>query len=68
VFVVQNGKAIFRAVKTGIMGEMQIEITDGLKGGEEIITGSYQALRDLKNDDPVKLKKIEPEKDTKESK
>ncbi len=66
VFLVQNGKATFRSVKTGIMGEMQIEITDGLKGGEQIVTGSYQTLRDLKNEDAVKIKKPEEGKDKKE--
>lgn len=68
VFVVQGGKAIFRPVKTGIMGEMDIEVTQGVKDGEEIVTGSYQTLRDLKNEDLVKVKKPEEEKDKKQSK
>ena len=68
VFLVQNNKAVFRAVKTGIMGEMQIEVSEGLKEGEEIITGTYQTLRDLKNDDVVKLKKPDEGKDKKDKK
>ncbi|MCI0603330.1 efflux RND transporter periplasmic adaptor subunit [bacterium] len=68
VFLVQNGKAMFRAVKTGVMGEMQIEVTDGLRGGEEIVIGTYQTLRDLKNEDLVKIKKPEEEKDKKDAK
>lgn len=68
IFLVENGKAIFRPVKTGIMGEMDIEVAQGLKGGEEIVTGSYQTLRDLKNDDAVKVKKPEEEKEKKETK
>ncbi|HSP06241.1 MAG TPA: efflux RND transporter periplasmic adaptor subunit [Acidobacteriota bacterium] len=68
IFLVENGKAIFRPVKTGIMGEMDIEVAEGLKGGEEIVTGSYQTLRDLKNDDAVKVKKPEEEKAKKEAK
>ena len=68
VFLVQNGKALFRAVKTGIMGEMQIEVTQGLSGGEEIVTGSYQTLRELKNEDVVKPKKPEMEEDKKDKK
>ena len=63
VFLVENGKAVFRPVKTGIMGGMDIEVLEGLKGAEEIVTGSYQTLRDLKNDDLVKIKKPEEEKD-----
>jgi HlyD family secretion protein len=63
VFLVQNGKAMFRPVQTGIMGEMQIEVTSGLKEGEEIVTGSYQTLRDLKHEDAVKIKKPEEGKE-----
>lgn len=68
VFLVQGGKAMFRPVKTGIMGEMDIEVTEGVKDGEEIVTGSYQTLRDLKNEDLIKIKKPEEEKDKKQSK
>lgn len=68
VFLVENGKALFRPVKTGILGEMDIEITDGLKGSEEVVTGNYQTLRDLKNEDLVKIKKPEEDKDKKEAK
>jgi HlyD family secretion protein len=59
VFLMENGKAAFHEVKTGIMGDMDIEIVKGLGGGEEIITGSYQTLRELKDGDPVKVKKEE---------
>ncbi len=59
VFLMNQGKAAFREVKTGIMGDMDIEILHGLKGGEEIVTGSYQTLRELKDGDSVKLKKEE---------
>ena len=55
VFVVQNGKAVFRPVKTGITGVTDIEVTDGLKEGDEIVTGSYKALRTLKHGAPVKV-------------
>jgi len=49
VFVVQNGRAHFRPVKTGITGVTDIEITAGLQEGDEIVTGSYQVLRQLKH-------------------
>jgi HlyD family secretion protein len=54
VFVVGKGQALFRPVKTGIMGETEIEVADGLKEGEEIVTGSYKTLRTLKNEARVK--------------
>jgi HlyD family secretion protein len=55
VFVVVAGKAAFRPVKTGIIGETEIEIGDGLKDGEEFVTGSYKTLRTLKDQAKVKL-------------
>jgi HlyD family secretion protein len=55
VFVVVAGKASFRPVKTGIIGETEIEIGDGLKEGEEVVTGSYKTLRTLKDQAKVKL-------------
>src|SRR5712664_584301 len=42
VFVVNGKKAIFRPVKTGISGVTDIEITDGLQPGDEIVVGSYK--------------------------
>jgi HlyD family secretion protein len=55
VFVVNNGVVSFRPVKTGIIGETDIEVTDGLKEGDEIVTGSYKTLRTLKDQAKVKL-------------
>lgn len=59
VFLFENGKATFKPVKTGIMGEMDIEVKEGLRGNEQIVTGTYQTLRDLKDGDGVKIKKEE---------
>ncbi len=53
VFVYRDGKAEFRPVKKGIMGEMEIEIVEGLKEGEEIIVGPFKVLRTLQDGDPV---------------
>jgi HlyD family secretion protein len=55
VFVVEKGKAVFKPVHTGITGITEIEIIDGLKEGEDIVTGSYKALRTLKHGAPVKV-------------
>jgi len=59
VFVVAAGEAAFRAVKTGILGDTDIEIVEGLKEGEEIVSGSYKALRTLKDRAKVKLEEKE---------
>lgn len=61
VFVVENGVAKFRPVKTGLIGETEIEILEGLKDGEELVTGSYRTLRTLK--DEAKVKVDAPKKD-----
>jgi HlyD family secretion protein len=62
VFVVNAKKAVFRPVKTGISGVTDIEITDGLQTGDEIVIGSYKALRTLKPEAPVKVDNSTPKK------
>ncbi len=62
VFVVRNGAAEFREVKTGITGATDIEVLEGLKEGDEIITGSYKAIRTLKNHAKVKIDNKAPAK------
>jgi HlyD family secretion protein len=49
VFVVREGKATFRPVKVGIAGDEYFEVIDGLREGETIVAGTYQAIRDLKD-------------------
>ena len=55
VFVVSQGKAVFRKVDTGITGTTDIEVLSGLQSGDEIITGSYQVIRTIKNETQVKV-------------
>lgn len=55
VFVVRNGVAEFREVKTGITGATDIEVLSGLQEGEEIVIGSYKAIRTLRNQAKVKV-------------
>jgi HlyD family secretion protein len=57
VFVVANGKATFRPVKVGIAGDEYFEVLDGVKDGEEIVAGPYQAIRDLKDGSAVRASK-----------
>lgn len=55
VFVRLNNKAKVLEVKTGIQDDSYIEITEGLKGTETIITGPYNTIsKDLKEGDNVK--------------
>lgn len=56
VYVVENGKAVARQVKVGIQNEDRIEILDGLKEGENVVSGSYRAItRDLNDGDAVEV-------------
>jgi HlyD family secretion protein len=57
VFVVKDGMANFRPVKVGIAGDEYFEVTDGLKSGETIVAGPYQAIRDLKEGARVRAMK-----------
>jgi len=49
VFVVRDGQVTFRPVKVGIAGDEYFEVIDGLREGETIVAGTYQAIRDLKD-------------------
>jgi HlyD family secretion protein len=57
VFVIEDRTAIFTPVKTGIMGDTDIEILEGLEAGQEIVTGSYRTLRQLENEARIKVEK-----------
>jgi HlyD family secretion protein len=55
VFVVgTDNKVTFRPVKVGIAGDRYFEVLSGLKAGEKIVGGTYQAIRELKDGALVK--------------
>ncbi|HMD22183.1 MAG TPA: efflux RND transporter periplasmic adaptor subunit, partial [Alloacidobacterium sp.] len=59
VFVIRTDKSgkmrvHFVPVTTGITGTTDIEVTSGLKEGDEIVTGTYRVLRNLKDNALVK--------------
>jgi len=47
-------RAIFVPVKTGVTGATDIEVLGGVQDGDEIVTGRYKVLRELKSGTPVK--------------
>lgn len=50
VFIVGTDNTVtFRPVKVGIAGEKHFEVLSGLKEGEKIVAGTYQAIRELKD-------------------
>jgi HlyD family secretion protein len=62
VFVIRSRKAEFVPVNTGITGTTDVEVLDGLKEGDEIITGSYKILRTLRPGSSVKIDNSAPKK------
>ncbi|HEY3054687.1 MAG TPA: efflux RND transporter periplasmic adaptor subunit [Thermoanaerobaculia bacterium] len=57
VFVNNGGTVKFAPVKTGLSGESNIEIVSGLKEGQQIVTGPFRALREIKDGSKVKEQK-----------
>jgi HlyD family secretion protein len=63
VFVVgKDNKVTFRPVKVGIAGDKYFEVLTGLKEGEQIVGGTYQAIRELKDGATVKDTKVATDK------
>jgi HlyD family secretion protein len=46
-------------VKIGIAGEEYFEVLSGLQPGETIVSGSYQAIHDLKDSTLVRETKVD---------
>jgi len=63
VFVIRSKKAEFVPVTTGIAGTSDIEVLNGLKEGDEVITGSYKILRTLRSGSSVKVDNSAPKKE-----
>ena len=63
VFVVAaDNKVTFRPVKVGIAGEKHFEVLSGLKAGDKIVAGTYQAIRELKDGAVIRETKVDPKK------
>jgi HlyD family secretion protein len=60
VYLLDKGKLAFSKVETGIAGELMIEVKSGVKPGDEIVTGPFKTLRQVKEGDKVI---VENEKD-----
>jgi HlyD family secretion protein len=60
VYVHKSGLVQFAPIATGVAGESSIEVVSGLTEGQEIVTGPFRALRELK--DGAKVRKAEEEK------
>jgi HlyD family secretion protein len=64
VFVFKDGKVEMRKVKTGIADFEQVEIRQGLKEGEQIVSGPFTAItKTLQSGDEVRLRGKEKKKE-----
>jgi HlyD family secretion protein len=57
VYVIKTGKLAFSKVETGLAGELMIEVKSGPKVGDEIVTGPFKVLRQVKEGDKVIVEK-----------
>lgn len=61
VFIVKDGKAKMVEVKTGLSDDNYIAVLDGLKAGENVVSGSYGAIsRELNDGSQVRTEDKKP--------
>ena len=60
VFVMRDNRAEFVPVKTGIAGDRYFEVLSGVKAGDRVLTGPFDAVRNLQDGDEVKLEEKKP--------
>jgi HlyD family secretion protein len=61
VFIVEEGRARFVPIETGIAGEKDFEVLAGLQPGQELVRGPFDALRKLESGQKVKRAKRDRE-------
>jgi HlyD family secretion protein len=62
VYLVKDGKLEFQKVETGLAGELMIEVKKGPTVGQEIVTGPFKVLRQVKEGDRVIVEKEDQKK------
>lgn len=55
VFVLREDRAVFLPVKVGVAGERYFEVLEGLRPGEQVITGPFSSVRELADGSRVRL-------------
>lgn len=63
VFVIDEGMARFRPVRTGIVGTIDIQILDGLDEGEQLVAGPYRVLRTLEDETAVRIQETDEDEE-----
>ncbi len=57
VFIVDKDKALFKPAGIGISSQKHFEVLSGLEGDEEVVSGNFRAIRDLKDGQRVRVEK-----------
>jgi len=55
VFVIKGDKAVFTKVDTGITGSTDIEVLSGVEIGDQVVTGTYKAIRTMRDGTRIKV-------------
>lgn len=61
VYVLDGDRVRFRPVEVGIAGDNYFEVLDGLDEGETVVSGTYQAIRELEDGALVRVEGQEDE-------
>lgn len=61
VFLVEDGRALFRRIETGISDETDVEVISELEEGQRVVTGPYKVLARLKDGRRVRVEEEEGE-------
>jgi HlyD family secretion protein len=56
VFVVENGTARFHRVRVGIAGQSHFVVLSGLARGDQVVSGPFKVIGDLKDGEAVRIK------------
>lgn len=59
VFVVDGEEARFRPLEIGIAGENHFEVLAGLEEGEVVVSGPYQAIRELRDGARIRVSRAD---------
>ena len=57
VFAIDGDRANFVPVTVGISSQKHFEVLKGLKGDEDVVSGNFKAIRDLKDGQRIKVEK-----------
>jgi len=58
VFLVKDGKAVLTPIRTGKASDTELEVTEGLKPGDEVVIGPYKKLSKLEDGQRVTGKPV----------